>query len=233
MDILYIVTYFLLWVVTFTIYWRRKRNLDAGWIIILSYLVSAGLAIRLYTMPAVYYDFEPLRFFPFVYLFLMLLLALSPVIRFDSKQITSIEQPHMFVLNATACFIIFFSILYIPALYKLIQGGGLTQLLSNSEAGQEMYSEAISAAGDSGSGIENIPSIVVNAFSDIVIFLLFYYLSLPKKYWGLIVGLFMSSVFYLLTPLFSGLRGGTVIAIFTFVVLLVYIFFLRILPSLK
>ena len=217
MDVFYLILYFLLWVVTFIIYWRRKRNLDAGWIIILSYLISAGFAIWLYLSPAVYYDFEPLRFFPFVYLFLMLLLALSPVIRFDSKQITSIEQPNMFVLNATACFIIFFSILYIPALYKLFQGGGLTQLLSDSEAGQEMYSETISAAGDSGSGIENIPSIVVNAFSDIVIFLLFYYLSLPKKYWGLIVGLFMSSVFYLLTPLFNGLRGGVVIAIFTFV----------------
>lgn len=215
MDILYIITYFLLWVVTFTIYWRRKRNLDAGWIIILSYLISAGFAIWLYMSPAVYYDFEPLRFFPFVYLFLMLLLALSPVIRFDSKQITSIEQPNMFVLNATACFIIFFSVLYIPSLYRLFQEGGLTQLLTNPEAGQDKYLETMLEAENTGSGIENIPSIVVNAFSDITILLLFYYLSLPKKRWWLIVCLFISAALYTLTPIFSGERGNVVIALMT------------------
>lgn len=217
MDILYLIIYFLLWVATFVIYWRRKQNMDAGWVIILSYLISAGFAIWLYLSPAVYYDFESLRFFPFIYLFLMLRLALSPIIRFDSNQVTSIEPPNMFVLNITACFIIFFSILYIPALYRLFQGGGLTQLLTNPDAGQDKYLEAMLDAENTGSGIENIPSIVVNSFSDITILLLFYFLSLPEKRWWLIIGLFISSALYTLTPIFSGERGNAVISLMTFV----------------
>lgn len=91
-------------------------------------------------------------------------------------------------------------------------------LLSDADMGKDMYSESMQESENSGSGIQNLVSIVVNAMSDITILLFFYYLSLPKRNWVIIAGLFVSTITYMLSPILSGLRGGVVTAIFTFVV---------------
>ena len=218
MEKLYLITYFLLWIATLIIYWHRKRVLDAGWIILCAYVGCTGMSLWLFSMPPIYYEYEPLRLFPFLYLFGMILLALWPVLRFDTNRITSIEQPNMQILNATAYLIIFFSLLYIPYLFGLLFSGNISQLFSNSEAGSEMYLESMMEAENSGSGINNLPSIVVNAFSDISILLLFYYLSLEKKNKVIICGLLISIFLYVLTPIFSGQRGNVIIALLTIVV---------------
>lgn len=218
MEKLYLITYFLLWIATLIIYWHRKRVLDAGWIILCAYVGCTGMSLWLFSMPPIYYEYEPLHLFPFLYLFGMILLALWPVLRFDSNRITSIEQPNMRILDMIVCLIILFSIAYVPTLLDLVRENKISQLFSNSEAGSEMYLESMMEAENGGSGINNLPSIVVNVFSDITILLLFYYLSLPKKKWILISGLMLSSFLYVVTPIFNGQRGNVIIALLTIVV---------------
>lgn len=191
--------------------------MDAGNVIIASYVLYAALAWKLYNMPQPYWDFLPMRFFPFVYLFLMLLLALWPVLRFDSRQITSIEQPSSFVLHTTAGLITCFALVQIPSILQLLHEGGLMQILTNPDMGQEKYLESIQEAGESGSGISNLTAIVLNAFSDIAILLFFYYLTLPKKHWLLIGGLSLAVIMHILMPIMSGLRGSVVVALFTII----------------
>lgn len=192
--------------------------MDAGNVIIASYVLYAALAWKLYNMPQPYWDFLPMRFFPFVYLFLMLLLALWPVLRFDSHQITEITPPNMHILNATIWFIILCSVLSIPYLLQMSRTGGFMQLFSDPSAGAGMYSDTLAEAASSGSGVTNLPAIFVNAFADITILLLFYQLTLKPRNTLLIIGLGLSSLLTILPPILMGQRGATITALMTVVV---------------
>lgn len=207
-----------MWVVVFVLYQLRKNHLDAGSIILLSYIAYAVCSLGLYNTYVEFYTFNPLTLFPFVYLFVMLLIALAPVLKYESDENSLIVPPNMFVLNTVSWLIVLSTILSIPAFYSMIQRGNFLLLLVDESAGAEMYSEAMAESGDSGGGISNIPAILFNAFSDVAIFLFFYYLTLRKRNWLLIAGLFMSVLASMISPMLSGLRTNTVIAFFTVII---------------
>lgn len=192
--------------------------MDAGNVIIASYVLYAALAWKLYNMPQPYWDFLPMRFFPFVYLFLMLLVALWPVLRFDSRQVTEITPPNMHVLNTTAWFIIICSALFVPHLFKMGGVDGFMQLFTDPSAGAGMYSDALAEAASSGSGVTNLLAICVNAFADITILLLFYQLTLKPRNILLIIGLGLSSLLTILPPILMGQRGAAITTLMTVVV---------------
>lgn len=218
MSTFYIILYLLLWVVTLLVYRRRGQERDAGWLIIVSYIGYALFSLILFRhADGEYYVFLPMRLWPFVYLYCMLLLALWPLIRFHKSNVTTIIEPKMWILNTLSFIIILSALACIPTLLKHLQDGSFLRLLQDSSAGQELYSEALAESEEAGSGISNIPSILLNALSDLALLLFFYYLTLKQRHPLLIAGLSIAIGIVLLTPILSGQRSNTVTTLLTFI----------------
>ena len=218
MSTFYIILYLLLWVVTLLVYRRRGQERDAGWLIIVSYIGYALFSLILFRhADGEYYVFLPMRLWPFVYLYCMLLLALWPLIRFHKSNVTTIIEPKMWILNTLSVIIILSALACIPTLLKHLQDGSFLRLLQDSSAGQELYSEALAESEEAGSGISNIPSILLNALSDLALLLFFYYLTLKQRHPLIIAGLSIAIGIVLLTPILSGQRSNTVTTLLTFI----------------
>lgn len=217
MSYLWLIGYLLVWVLTLVVYRTRGREHDAGWLIIMSYICYAVFSIILFKQSAngEYYTFLPMRFGPFVYLYAMLMLALWPLRRFHRTEVSEINPPAMWIVNATSILIILSALLCIPLVIRHLQDGSFMNLLHDSSAGKELYSEMLEESAEAGSGISNIPSIILNALTDIALLLFFYYLSLKERHPWLIAGLSVAIVIVLLTPVMSGLRSNTITTLLT------------------
>ena len=79
-DMILSVAYLLVWGLTFFFYQKKRNVFDGGSAIMLSYVCYAVFSIVTLNDEFFSLMFEPLRLFPYVYLYLMLLLALSPAV---------------------------------------------------------------------------------------------------------------------------------------------------------
>lgn len=225
----YLILYILAWLITFIVYQRKHQQFDAGSVILVSYIIFAICSLILFNTPVRYYTFNDLTLFPFIYLFIMLRIALSPVLRFNSRIASSIAPPNMTIFNAISWFVIIFAILSIPSFIEHLLNGQFLMLFVDESAGHDMYSETMDNAADSGSGISHIPNIIFNAFSDFAILLFFYNLTIPKRNKWMSYGLGLALITSLISPLLNGLRTQTTIAVFTIIV--AYFLFRHYLPE--
>lgn len=146
--------------------------------------VFAIMSYLLYNDPEQIYVFKELRFFPFLYLFVMLYIASIPIQKFDSCKVYSIQEPTMWKLNLFASLFIFTSLLSLPALINNVQK--IPLLLLDSSVGLTSYRESIEIAQANKAGsISNLPAIINGLYSKLGAFLLFYYLTLEKEIIGL------------------------------------------------
>lgn len=224
-DNILIVSYFLLWVVTFILYHRKYRNLDGGSVIIGSYFCYAFFSILTLNNPITlwdYYDYHHLTVFPFIYLFVMLIIALSPAIRYHNSPAREIEASSSFILYVLSAIIILSALLLFPNVITNL-GDGLVKLITDTDAGKDAYEEQLKNAADSGSGIANIPAIIFNALSEIAIFLFFYFMTLKRKNVWLVGGLGFAIVVAVLQPIMAGQRSLVIYTVLT--VILGYFFF--------
>ena len=142
---LYIITYIVLWALTFSYYWKKKKVFGAGNLIIASYLVYAILSFFLYNHP--YYQWNEtdnnLKLFPFIYLFLAMLIFLQPVLKYDET--CNIQQPSPSLLNFLSYLFIVFSILVSPFVISKLYDGIFYMLVLDSGA-EELYADAHAGA---------------------------------------------------------------------------------------
>lgn len=206
--------YTTLWVITFVIYHWRYRRFDAGSAIMLTYISYSIFSIL--TINDLFFSdlFEPLTLFPYIYLFVMLIIALSPAIYTHFHPTTEIANPNTRVIAMIGMLIIFSSILLVPDIVSNFSDG-LVKLFVDSDAGKENYEEQSSQITESGSGISNIPAIIYNAMMDLGPFLCFYYLSQKKKNRLMIMGLIFSMTVGVLLPIMRGQRGGVITSVLT------------------
>jgi len=224
-DNILVVLYFLLWVATFILYHRKYRNLDGGSVIIGSYFCYAFFSILTLNNPITfwdYYDYHHLKVFPFIYLFVMLIIALLPAIRYHNNQAKQIEAPSSMILYVLSVIIILSAIALFPNIISNL-GEGLVKLVTDTDAGKDAYEEQLKNAADSGSGIANIPAIIFNALSEIAIFLFFYFMTLKRKNVWLVSGLGFAIVVAILLPIMAGQRSLVIYTVLT--VILGYFFF--------
>lgn len=97
MSNIYLVLYITAWIVTIIAYQKRKQHFDAGSVLLFSYLLYSIASLLLYNSP--FYTFNPIRIFPFIYLYLMLMLAFSPILKYDDNKIEEIQKPNTVLLN--------------------------------------------------------------------------------------------------------------------------------------
>jgi oligosaccharide repeat unit polymerase len=143
-----------------------------------------------------------------------MIIMLIPVIYDHIHPTDNIENPNTRILTIISIVIIVSSILQIPDIVAN-KDTGLMQILNDTETGKDAYMEQIEEAGNAGSAIRNLPAIVYNTFSDIAVFLCFYYLTLKNKNYWLISLLFISIFVGIIKYITMGQRGGVIISLLT------------------
>lgn len=204
------------WLVTFVAYQARRRRFDAGSVLLASYFAYSIASLLLFRSE--YFPFDPIRLFPFVYLFLMLMVAFSPVLRYDPSKIDGIRKPaNIFLLPVCAVFIIA-SIAQLPAIVSGF-AVSIVRLITTPTGGLDLYNEAMSESYSLGDGsISNLASIISNAYGNFGVLLLFYYLTLEKQSKLIVVGLVISCLAGIVQNVTLGQRGPIQEAMFAFVI---------------
>lgn len=216
----YILSAFLivLWVITLIWYQRKNKNFDAGSFIIVMYIIYAVFSIMTInddSIPQIT-NYEPLTLFPYLYLYVMMMIALTPAIYHHTNSTDSIEYPQSNILRIIATIIIVVAILNLPGIVSDFRNG-LMSIFTDTEAGKKAYMEQIDNASNVGGAIRNIPAILFNSFSDIGIFLLFYFMTMSKKNHKIIYGLLFANVINLIMPVMRGQRSGVALAFLTII----------------
>ncbi len=224
-DNILVIAYFLLWVLALFLYQRKNRQLDAGSAIILTYVCYAFFSILTLNRPITfldYYDYNHLTLFPFLYLFVMLLIALSPAIAYHSRPASRIEEPNTRIFYLIAAVSILSALFLLPNIIMNL-GDGLLKLLTDTDAGKDAYEEQLENASDAGGTISNLVAIVYNALTEISVFIFFYFLTFKRKNLWLLAGLGVSMAVSVLQPIMAGQRGPVIYILLT--VFLGYMFF--------
>ncbi len=221
-DMVLSVGYLLLWIVTWVVYQRRRNVFDGGSAIMLSYICYAVFSIITINDELFSITFEPLRLFPYIYLYLMLMIALWPAVYHHLHPVTEIEEPHTRMLKLTAWLICFCALCQVPDIASNFNDG-LVMLFTDTDAGKDAYSEQLSDADEAGTAISNLFAIIYNSLSDVAIFLFFYFLTQKEKNRLLVAGLGFSIAVGLLIPVMHGQRSGVILGVLTLI--LGYFFF--------
>ena len=230
-DNILICGYFLIWVVTFVVYHWKFHNIDAGSAIIGSYVIYAIFSIITLNKPILYfdyYDFKPLTLFPFIYLYIMLMMALSPAIYHHYNPVNNIVPIHSKLLHILSIAMILCALILLPHILMNFQDG-IVKLITDTDAGKDAYSEQLEEASNVGGAVSNIPAIFFNACSEIAIFICFYFLTFKKKPIWLILGLGLCMVVAVLQPIMAGQRGPVMYMVST--IFLAYMLFRRFLSK--
>ena len=81
---------FVLYFLTFIVYQCKKKYFSIGSFVLLFYTFLSLLAIPLYNSPFAT-EFKDLTFFPFVYLYVALMMCFSPLLLFKDKKVLYVE----------------------------------------------------------------------------------------------------------------------------------------------
>ena len=207
---IWLIIYVIVWAYTFYKYQKYKKTIDAGSLLIGSFVFySISSWILSYDS---YWgsNFEDITLFPFIYLYLMLMLAFFPVLRYDPQSIKKVQMPNKTLMND---FIFIFVVCSMTKLINIIPNfvSGVTKILIDSAAGLDMYHDALIENENIGNGtITNLPSIIANAMGDVGILMAFYYLTLPKPKKLVAIGLLLSCVVTILDSIASAQRGPAI-----------------------
>lgn len=217
-DNILIVIYLLVWIATLIWYHYKVRKFDAGSVCILTYVIYAIFSIFTLNDPLTIenYEYKHLTIFPFIFLYLMLMLALSPAIQLHRTTITEIINPRTRTLKVIAFIAILTALCQIPEIISNF-GSGIIKLIMDTDAGKDAYSEQLENAGEAGSAISNIPSIIFNSITDITFFLFFYFLTLKKKSKTLISLMAVAVAVCILQPIIAGQRGPVMASVLTLI----------------
>ena len=217
-DNILIISYLLIWMLTFGWYQYKRNVLDAGSAIILSYIAYAFFSILTLNnpIPIAMYAYEPLKLFPFIYLYVMLMIAISPAICHHLHPVKAIEDPQTRTINILSVIIIACSIMLIPNIVTDF-GDGLIKLFTDNDAGKDAYEEQLKEAAENGNAVSNIVAIIYNMSFDISVFLSFYFLSLKKKNLFIVIPLFLSLLIGVLMSVMKGQRSVVILNVLTII----------------
>ena len=207
--------YLLLWILTFIGYHILRFKTDGGSAIMLTYIIYA--IFSLFSINDFLFGdmYLPLTVLPFIYLYLMLMIALSPAIYVHFHPTNKIEDPNSRIPYLVSIIIIIASFLLLPDILSNF-ADGFVKLFTDVDAGKDAYSEQIEEVQDGGgSGISNLTAIIYNSLMDFPAFMTFYFLTKEKKNVWLISGLFFAVLVGLLLPIMRGQRGGVVMCTLT------------------
>jgi oligosaccharide repeat unit polymerase len=213
-DNILAISYLIVWIFTLVWYQYIKHTIDSGSIVIVTYIIYAVFSILSLNDALFSAAYFPLKLFPYIYLYVMMMIMLSPIICHHIDSPKAIIDPQTRILIIIGLIIGICAILQIPDIIK-DSSTGIVKILTDSDAGKDAYMEQVEEAEDAGSGISNIPAIIYNTLTDIAPFLCFYFMTLQKKKYWLILLLFFSVIIGVIIPITKGQRGGVITGLLT------------------
>lgn len=205
-----------LWLFSTFLISRYCERFSTSWIIVVVYTAFSFITLSLYSNPYFQDSYTGLSFFPFVYLFLFVIVACSPIFRYDMRSPGTIVAPSPKILKLFVIFYFVVCAVVLPNDFTNVQEG-IVRLMSDSTAGAELYAEAHNAEKKSYSAIYSIMAAFHNCFFEPFIFIAFLMLcneEVSKKYLRMV---FLIVIFEMLSPLAAGLRTITIMKSFTMV----------------
>ena len=199
-----IIIYIVVWLVTIIRYQFKKGYFDAGSLILSSLLIYSIASLYLFDDDI--YAFSDIYVFPFVYMYLMYMLALAPILKYDVNKIKEIQKPNSLLLNVVSMVYILASLSQLSAVITNFSSS-IGNLLYSASGGQELYDDAMSSSYGSGSGITNLPAIISGAFANFGVLLTFYYMTLKRYSKLILIGLLLSTASILIAYITLGQRG--------------------------
>lgn len=205
-----IIVYIIALVLTIYFYQKSKGFFDSGSVLLFSYLLYSIMSLLLYNYPFFVFTFQPIRLFPFIYLYLMLMLTAMPILKYDQNKIREIQKPSVSLFNTVAIVFIIVSLVQLPSII-INFNVNIVKLLTISSAGQDLYDEAMTNSLSTGDGnIANLASIISNSYGYFGILLFFYYLTVENRNKLIAIGLFISTIIGIFTTITLGQRGPVV-----------------------
>ncbi len=192
-DNVYLILYAMLWFFTVYAYRKRIKQITLALSLLLLYACMAPVCIYLYNSEYAYLYYEKeLTFVGFFYLYIMIMLALMPILGTKEEKLTGIWIPNSTIITP-CCVVVSILCIYgfISCLPKLQEG--LIIMLSGSDEIVGLYEDAKSDRMDmkSFSGSISFLNVLSNVSDFIIPILFFLYLLLDKKNKLVIVLLFL------------------------------------------
>ena len=210
MSNIWLVVYLAMWGVSIVVYQRKCKVFNAGSLLLGIYSLYALMSLLLYNNADYRSYFHTIHIVPFVYLFIMLRLAMSPVLQYCRSNVKEIERPNNSLFLSVSLFFVVSSLIHLPGSISSIQGG-ITRLILDASEMSEMYRDALEQSESSGTGgISNLAAIFSSAFYDLGVLMTFYYLSLNKRNKLLSIALVLSCLVGMLSSVSIGQRGAIV-----------------------
>lgn len=204
-----------IWIITLICYQSIRKYWDGGSAVITAYIIYAVFSILSLNDPLFSIAYNPLKVFPYIYLYLMMMIALTPLIIAHRQHTNTILPPNTRVLGIISVIVLLSTILMIPGIMK--DSTSVIDIVSDPSAGKEVYLEKIEGVEDSGGAIRNLPAVIFNSLSDISIFIFFYFLTLEKKNKFLLICLSVGIVANLVVSITQGQRSGVALTAFTII----------------
>lgn len=215
-DNILCIFYLMLWVLTLAWYQYKSHTVDAGTAIMSTYIVYAIFSLISLNDDFFSIAYNPLKLFPFIYLYVMLMIALSPTIFHHLNPSDKIENPNSRILLVTAVIAIVMAFFRVPEIISDFNDG--IKLFSDVDAGNDAYMKQLEKTSEQGSTIKNLFGVIDNALTDIVVFLFFYFLTLKKKNYWILGGLLFSIFNGIIIPILHGQRGSIIACVLTVIV---------------
>lgn len=205
----------LIYTITFILYQRKHDYLSTGSLYLLYTIFTCILAWICFATPNSFYRFNDLTLFPFIYLYIGLMLFILPVLKFDEKH-TELIQPTHRAFDLLCIFVILMGLIQVVDVVHSFQEG-IGSMIWDIRSGAELYSDTRSNADTSGEGISNIYAIIGGSFSHLVILFAFIHLTRDKINYLIVAGLLLCFAIDLMASIANGSRGNTVLKCITVV----------------
>lgn len=161
---------FALYSVTFIVYQCKKKYFSIGSFVLLFYACLSLLAIPLFNSPFAK-EFKDLSFFPFVYLYVALMMCFSPLLQFKDRKVSSIKMPDSNIMNIISVIIIIsFMVKFLTELSSL----SIDDTLLDPAALAKNYYEREREAGEPSFGLSNALRFMSTLFSPVLTLFFFY-----------------------------------------------------------
>jgi oligosaccharide repeat unit polymerase len=191
----------MLYVSTFFVYQYKKKYFSIGSFVLLFYAILSLIAIDLFNLPFAK-EFNDLTLFPFIYLYVALMMCFSPLLRFKDKKISSIKMPDPNLMNILSVIMI---ISFMVKLLTEISSLSFDSQLFDPMTLAENYEERGRVGGTPSFGLSNALRFLSFLFSDTLVLFLFYNLLMKNKL--LSIGIVLSLFSYLILSLSDGDRN--------------------------
>lgn len=224
-----ILVFIVLWAITLYWYVKRYQQIGAGGLLIISFLFYSVCSYVVFNDPTWGAPYKSLKLYPFVFLYLMIMLSILPILKWDRLRVDKFNSKSTNFVNAVCWFFIICTLARIGDFKHFFSG--LQMMVISSGTGLEVYQEQ-NRLGEMSSGtstISNIFAIFSNLLYDIAVICFLFVLHKKNKNKLLIAGMAISIVICILVPITAAQRGPTLERLL--VLLIFFIAMKRFLPG--